>query len=509
MDEDERRNLARLYDPGKSLWRVEVDHFTPWDYNWPYGPPDGAGPPGMGGPDGPNDGNCNSGGSIIGCESQTLGEDAAIAGTPFTLRYASDRVPGRRSEMTLDIPLTPDTPPSALKAVALDISVAGQTFHREFAPSARADTFTWDGKDAYGRVINGSQQAKVKLSYIYPTVYREPAAFQSAFAALGGSRITANATRTEISASQEWTVPVGGLPAPPSAIGGWSLDVHQIYDPVGRTLYSGDGSKRSAEGQNFDVIRSDVGPPRTGARVSVELEAPEGFAKAPNGTLYVADTGANVIRRISPDGAASVFAGTGDADFADGPALEASFDEPADVALGADGSVYVADRGNQRVRKISGGVVTTVAGTGAANYTGDGGPAPAATFDGPSDVAVSDRRHALGDRSLQRRAAADRRRRNDLDRARRSCAGPATSRCARPTGRCWWPTRATSACSPSPPTARARPSRVTATRSTAATAVRRPRPRSTVRQRSHRARTAASWSPRRAAPRCARSAPTA
>ena len=114
----------------------------------------------MGGPNGPNDGNCNSGGSIIGCESQTLGEDAAIAGTPYTLRYASDRVPGRRSEMSLDIPLTPDTPPAR--------AGAGRARHRGRGPDdpprvraqrERADTFIWDGKDAYGRLVNGRQPA--------------------------------------------------------------------------------------------------------------------------------------------------------------------------------------------------------------------------------------------------------------------------------------------------------------------------------------------------------------
>ena len=390
LDEDERRTLARLYDPGKSLWRVEVDHFTPWDYNYPYGPPDGSGPPGMGGPNGPGDGSgCNSGGSIIGCEDQTLGEDAAIAGTPFTLRYASDRVPGRRSEMTLDIPLTPNTPPTSLKRVDLDIQVAGQTIHREFAPSAGASSsFTWDGKDAYGRVVNGQQPATVKLSYVYPTVYRAPAEFSQAFAQLGGSLVASNPTRTELSASQSWTVKVGGLQAPPSTIGGWNLDVHQVYDPVGQSLYAGDGSKRSADGQNFDVIRSEVAPPRSGARVSLELESPEGFVRAPDGALIIADTGANVIRRVGADGATSVLAGDGDAGFADGPVADAEFDAPSDVALGADGALFVADRGNHRIRRVFNGTVTTVAG-GEQGFSGDGGPASAARFDEPTDVAVA------------------------------------------------------------------------------------------------------------------------
>ena len=84
---------------------------------------------------------------------------------------------------------------------------------------------------------------------------------------------------------------------------GWSVDVHHTYDPVGRTLYMGDGSKRSAQAQNFDVISTT----KTG------LNAPEGMATTPEGDLLVADSSAHVIRRIAPGGAMTVVAGTGTA----------------------------------------------------------------------------------------------------------------------------------------------------------------------------------------------------
>ena len=77
IDDAELVKLAQLYDPGKSLWRSAITHFTPWDYNWPYGLPDGAdGPDGDGPDDGDPDGDdpCNESGSIILCESQVLGE---------------------------------------------------------------------------------------------------------------------------------------------------------------------------------------------------------------------------------------------------------------------------------------------------------------------------------------------------------------------------------------------------------------------------------------------------
>ena len=87
----ELEQLAGLYDPGKSLWRVAIRHFTPWDSNWPYGPPPDAIPPPI--PPPPPDGRaprpkkeCYGDGSIIGCQSQRLGQAVPVAGTPFALR---------------------------------------------------------------------------------------------------------------------------------------------------------------------------------------------------------------------------------------------------------------------------------------------------------------------------------------------------------------------------------------------------------------------------------------
>ena len=384
IDDDELAKLADLYNPGKSLWRAAITHFTPWDYNWPYGLPDGAGGPDQGGPDdGDPDGDdpCGQSGSIILCEDQVLGEQAAIAGTPYTLVYQSDRVPGRRTGDSLEIPLTGATPPSTLARVDLTIEVAGRTITESFPRAANLrKTFIFDGKDAYGRDVQGRQKVDVTIDYVYPAVYRAPSTFGSSFAAIGGAVLSANRTRQEINVGQRWSGTVGGLNAPPSALAGWSVDVHHTYDPVGRTLYLGDGSKRSAQGQNFDVISTT----KTG------FSAPEGMATTPEGDLLVADSSAHVIRRIAPGGAMTVVAGTGTAGDAgdDVPAAAAQFDHPSDVAVGPDGALYVADEGNNRIRRIFNGRVTTIAGTGEAGYSGNGRSALLAELDEPSDVAV-------------------------------------------------------------------------------------------------------------------------
>ena len=115
---------------------------------------------------------------------------------------------------------------------------------------------------------------------------------------------------------------------------------------------------------------------------------PFGVAIAEDGTVYVADAGeSNRIRKISPDGNVTTLAG-GSEGFADGTGTSASFNTPSALALGPDGNLYVADTGNNRIRKITPtGQVSTVAGDGTAGYVD--GPAAKAQFNGPIGLSVS------------------------------------------------------------------------------------------------------------------------
>ena len=118
------------------------------------------------------------------------------------------------------------------------------------------------------------------------------------------------------------------------------------------------------------------------------LSDPFGVAVAADGTIYVADAGeSNRIRKISPDGSVATLAG-GSEGFADGAGTSASFNTPSALALGPDGNLYVADTGNNCIRKITpDGTVSTVAGNGTAGYVD--GPAATAEFNGPIGLAVS------------------------------------------------------------------------------------------------------------------------
>jgi len=119
------------------------------------------------------------------------------------------------------------------------------------------------------------------------------------------------------------------------------------------------------------------------------FNGPSGIATDSNGNVYVADTGNSVIRKITPAGAVTTFAGTaGVLGSVDGTGPSASFRYPNAVATDSAGNVYVADTGNNTVRVItSAGVVSTLAGTAGVSGSNDG-TGPAASFLGPAGIAV-------------------------------------------------------------------------------------------------------------------------
>jgi uncharacterized protein (TIGR03437 family) len=110
----------------------------------------------------------------------------------------------------------------------------------------------------------------------------------------------------------------------------------------------------------------------------------------------VADQSNHRIRRITPNGIITTFAGNGAGTPASGafsgdggPAASASLNNPTSVAVDTAGVVYIADQFNQRIRKVTAaGIITTIAGTGTAGFSGDGGPAAAAILNYPGGITV-------------------------------------------------------------------------------------------------------------------------
>ena len=129
-----------------------------------------------------------------------------------------------------------------------------------------------------------------------------------------------------------------------------------------------------------------------GPATSAALRQPLAVAWLADGSVLVADYANHRIRRISPGGEIATVAGTGTYGYSGdgGPATSARLNWPIDVEATADGGFLIADLGNKRVRKVSpSGVITTVAGTGANGFQGDGGPATAARLASPTGVAAT------------------------------------------------------------------------------------------------------------------------
>ena len=127
------------------------------------------------------------------------------------------------------------------------------------------------------------------------------------------------------------------------------------------------------------------------AATSAQLNSPWDVAVDGSGNLYIADRNNNRIRKVDSSGNISTVAGTGTAGFSgDGAAATAAqLQNPQGVALDGSGNLYIADRGNQRIRKVdSAGVISTVAGNGMAGFGGDSGAATAAQLWDPSRVAL-------------------------------------------------------------------------------------------------------------------------
>lgn len=398
ISDAERQRLATLYQPGQSLWRVPITHFSSWDCNWGFGPPLEAIAAALHRLidkiahllDKP----CLQNGSIIECENQVLGEVVPVVGTPFSLHYQSDRVTGRGANKTISIPLSEETIPASLKRIDLELTVAGQRFTQSFAatPNQSYD-FTWNGLDAYGRMVQGQRPVQVRIGYVYDGVYQQTARFGYNG---NGIAISGDRTRREVTLWRDWQGTVGGWDARSQGLGGWNLNVHHAYDPVGKVLYMGDGQRRSVD--NIPAVITTVAGNGVagfsgdgGLATKAQLTRPPGVAIGPDGSIYIADEYNHRLRRVTPNGIITTIAGTGVAGFSGdgGPAAQAQLYFPDDVAIDKDGTIYVTDLSNHRVRRIgTDGIIHTIAGTGVAGFSGDGGLATQARLNAPTGVTL-------------------------------------------------------------------------------------------------------------------------
>jgi hypothetical protein len=138
---------------------------------------------------------------------------------------------------------------------------------------------------------------------------------------------------------------------------------------------------------NGTAVSSGDGGPATAAGLFLPIRC----AVDPNGILYIADQGAHRIRKVDLNGTITTFAGTGVQGFSGdgGPATAAAMNNPTSVMADGAGNIYISDQYNERVRVVnSSGIITTVAGNGVEGFSGDGGPATSASLDHPGGLAM-------------------------------------------------------------------------------------------------------------------------
>ena len=144
-------------------------------------------------------------------------------------------------------------------------------------------------------------------------------------------------------------------------------------------LQSGNGSFRISDsaGSGTAGFSGDGG-----IATAAQLNYPSAVAADAGGNIYIADRDNQRIRKHQPGGNITTIAGNGNAGFSGdgGGATQASLSTPAGVAVDTNNNIFIADSGNARIRKVSGGIITTLAGNGAFVLSGDGGPASAATL---------------------------------------------------------------------------------------------------------------------------------
>lgn len=366
------------FQPGDTLWRIPLTHFSPFDWNWAADFIGDALIPFLEwADDGPTNGGCEMGGSIIGCEDQTLGEVIPVAGTPWGLHYQSARQRGRRTRYTLDVPFagTPISGSSGAPPTAVHIraQVAGRWIADERVDYSNGHyVITWDGEDAWGRLLQGAQPIRVQLGYVYPATYSAPSSSGGrSFGAGPGTAVTVDARevifwstrRTLIGGWDESPAPGGGVRG--RGLAGWSLTPQHVYDARAGILYRGDGTALNSRGVQPEISTAFYGPLTAGclnSGGSPAACAPRTVAIAADGTLYFTDTNSPRIYRVRADATVERFAGSGTSGGVDGDRLTtASFTGPTDLAFTRTGSLLVLEPTPGRVRRIDGDVVTTVA----------------------------------------------------------------------------------------------------------------------------------------------------
>lgn len=433
ITQEELTMLATLYGSGESLWRSPISHFTPWDCNFPYIPPDDIQePPEQPEPPEPpaeeeeadptdespetddTDEDCE--GCIINVHNRTLEERLPIIGTDYSLHYRS-RPRYSKAEVidTHTFSVSGDHVPPSLKRIEVTIGNWKRGYETLTFPPLPNQTHTieWDGKDKYGRSAH-RVDVSINVKYVYPAIYTTSSEeFSRVFGLLEQRGLTnplyRNRQLLEISTQRYHGVnlfrtlvnrPVNNKQSKAEAeglqniaeeqlkMGGWTVEGHHVYNPQEQILYQGDGFLRKV-----NSVQSRVQNPllngNGGPAINSAVKKPNEIETLPNGDIVLADPGLGQLRRITDDGTILRLAGKRHAssnpycpqDPVEGEnALDMCLADINAMAVAPNGDIYIAYQ--YRIRKIDylTGTVNTIAGSGSWGHSPDGTPALSAEF---------------------------------------------------------------------------------------------------------------------------------
>ncbi|MBU0985630.1 MAG: cadherin-like domain-containing protein, partial [Proteobacteria bacterium] len=370
LDEDgslrsEVKGLANAlsYPPGSTFWRVALNHFTPLDFNFPRRFPEGAispNPAGTASADQqkpeesvapPDDSECFN--SYIVNRERIFHEDIFIPGTDMTLHYASNRVSGYKT--TLTVPASGAVVPDSLKRINVELKLAGRDFKKILDPLPNQNAeFIWDGLDQLGRPVKGSITAHVRVGFVYDNYYDSAGDFDQAFGQPGSSETEIRARQEEILWKQN---DINIITAKGNIAEGWTLSAHHQLSLMDlSTLHKGDGA---AIDNNAIIIDTIAGTGMWGnagegiPAAEAQFKVLNGLSVDASGNLYIADSQNWRIWKVDTDGIITTVAGGrygygGDG----GPATQARLNWPTDVTSDSMGNLYISDAGNNRIRKV-------------------------------------------------------------------------------------------------------------------------------------------------------------
>ncbi len=409
-------NDPAVYTPGKTYWRVELDHFTPIDCNWPFGFPPGAIAPNTTAE--PNSGDnvecededCIN--SYVERKSGIFHEDIPVAGTDMTLHYSSNRV--KRYKTLVSIPASGPSVPSSLKKIIVKMNLAGRNFETVLEPLPNQKVeFIWDGLDYLGRMVNGATVADIRVGFVYNGYYYSARRDILRSFAQAGTILTGVRGRQDITSWKQSRMIIDSQKASVSGFygEGWTLS-KQHHAAMGlQILYMGDGTTDGT------AIKGKIG-------IIEQLKSSYCMIRSGDivvdnaGSLFIVEKYTDEIKKLDTNGILTTVTGYQDP----------IYDTQIKLATDNQGNIYIAysiigtridkvnidgivttltnlsykvegiaadNAGNiymstsHKILKLdTSGVINTVAGTGVSGYSGDGGPATQAKLYYPKDVEI-------------------------------------------------------------------------------------------------------------------------